>query len=59
MKRSKNIFSNILILVMILLAVAIIGGLIATEIYVWVTYANTPVGEIPAWALFFMFRGGR
>lgn len=37
------------------LSVAVILGLIAVEIYIWVTYANVPVEELPAWVIFFMF----
>ncbi len=44
---------------MIALFVIVIGGLIGIEIYVWVTYANTPISEIPIWALIFMLGGKR
>ena len=39
------------------LAILVIGilGLIGTEIYVWIKYANTPINELPAWVIFFMF----
>lgn len=40
-------------IVVILLALAFVG----VEIYVWVTYANTPASELPAWILFLMFGG--
>ena len=40
-------------IVVILLGLALVG----VEIYVWVTYANTPASELPAWVLFFMFGG--
>lgn len=42
----------------IIIFAALICGLIGIEIYVWVTYANVPITEIPSWALFFMFGGG-
>ena len=29
---------------------------IVLEIYVWVTYGQTPLDEIPTWVLFFMFK---
>lgn len=38
--------------------ITLVLGFIALEIYVWVTYANTPVSELPSWVIFFMF-GGR
>ena len=43
------------IFVAIVLPILISCGLIATEIYVWVTYGNLPVSDIPTWALIFMF----
>lgn len=42
----------------IIFFVALMCGLIGVEIYVWVTYGDAPITEIPAWALFFMFGGG-
>lgn len=56
-KRKKRFDCGIFyLLIMIILAVLVFGGLIATEIYVWITYSNTPISEIPLWALIFMFR---
>lgn len=40
-------------IVVILLGLALAG----VEIYVWITYANTPASELPAWILFLMFGG--
>ena len=40
-------------IMVILLGLAFVG----VEIYVWVTYANTPASELPAWVLFLMFGG--
>ena len=40
-------------IMVILLGLAFIG----VEIYVWVTYANTPASELPAWVLFLIFGG--
>ena len=40
-------------IVVILLGLAFFG----LEIYVWVTYSNTPTSELPAWVLFLMFGG--
>ena len=53
-----NKFISTLIIIII---VAVLIALVATEIYVWTTYGNTPVSEVPAWALWFMLtrRGGR
>lgn len=43
----------------LLLGVLILVGLIGTIIYCWCTYANAPITDIPAWALFFMYGGRR
>lgn len=34
----------------------ILIGLISTSIYCWINYGGKPVSEIPAWALWFMFK---
>ncbi len=47
-----KLFKFLFCLIGILATVAVIG----LEIYVWVTYATAPAGEIPAWALVLMFR---
>lgn len=61
-KKIKNRFSNFMstlfLISIIVLLVAVVGGLIGMEIYVWVTYGGCDVSEIPAWALWFMFKGG-
>lgn len=56
-KRRLNMkhIANIALLVGVLLLV----GLIGTIIYCWCTYANAPITDIPAWAIFFMWGGIR
>jgi len=49
-----NKLSNILVLIVAIIGVVLLLGLIAVEIYVWITYANTPVNELPSWVVFFM-----
>lgn len=34
-------------------------GFLTFEIILFITYGNKPAGEVPTWALWFMFRGGR
>ena len=51
MENVLEILKWILAIVGILLVLAVIG----IEIYVWVVYGGTPVGEIPMWALWFMW----
>lgn len=53
---ADSIKGIILMFTVAILFISIFGGLIATEIYVWTTYSNTPISEIPMWALIFMFR---
>lgn len=53
-----NKLSNILVLIVVIIGVLLLLGLVAVEIYIWITYANTPINELPSWVIFFMF-GGR
>lgn len=55
MKR-KSILGGLISIIMIIIPIIIAAGLIGVEIYIWSTYGDLPVNEIPAWALFFMFR---
>ena len=50
-----NKLSNILVLILAIIGVLLILGLVAVEIYVWITYANTPINELPSWVVFLMF----
>lgn len=34
-------------------------GFLAFEITLFITYGNKPAGEVPTWALWFLFRGGK
>ncbi len=56
MKKRKSIFENIFLISMVLLFILFVCGIIGIEIYVWTTYGNTELSDIPLWALFFMFR---
>jgi hypothetical protein len=47
---SKNILKSFIIIVGLLLIFSYIG----LQIYLWITFGNTPIGEIPAWALWLM-----
>lgn len=51
----KSILLNILLWALLILVFAAIIGLIIFEIHLWITYGNKPVGEIPAWAIWWMF----
>ena len=39
-----------------LIGFAITVIFIALEVYVWITYGTAPAGEVPAWALYLMFK---
>ncbi len=43
----EKLYSIMVIFVVIVLPILILCGFIATEIYVWVTYGNLPVSDIP------------
>nr|DAL05317.1 MAG TPA: hypothetical protein [Caudoviricetes sp.] len=49
----SSVISVVIGIVILLLAIALAG----VEIYVWVTYSDTPASELPAWVLFWMFGG--
>lgn len=52
--KAENIILGIFIAIIILIFLSVIG----IEIYIWITYANTPINELPSWVVFFMI-GGR
>ncbi len=49
----KKLLLYLFSLIGVLVTIAFIG----IEIYVWLTYATAPAGEIPTWALVLMFKG--
>lgn len=42
--------------ILLCLFVVIVIVSIVIEIYIWATYGQTPLDEIPTWVLFFMFK---
>lgn len=50
----SSVISVVIGIVILLLAIVALAGV---EIYVWVTYSDTPASELPAWVLFWMFGG--
>lgn len=56
--KNKKLLEDLFLITMIGISVLIVCALIGIEIYVWITYRNTPISELPMWVLFFMF-GGR
>ena len=44
-------------IIFLILFIIIFIGFIIFEIYLWVTYGDTPVGELPSWVIFFMIGG--
>lgn len=55
MKKIKDWLITILMLLPYIIGAALVIGVIISL----VKYGNKPISEIPAWALFFMFRGRR
>lgn len=51
----KKFLDNILSYLVISFMVLLLVSFGALELYVWIKYGNTSVGDIPAWALWFMF----
>ena len=51
----ENVIMVLVAVIILLLLLAFVG----IEIYVWVKYGNTPIGDVPSWVLFFMFGGRR
>lgn len=49
------------IILLILGLICFIGiiGIFVMIIIVWVNYGNLPITEVPSWALWFMFGGGK
>ncbi|MCR5350087.1 MAG: hypothetical protein K6E20_03745 [Acholeplasmatales bacterium] len=50
---------RILWIMALVFTIILVLSIVAIEIYVWVTYGDKPVDEIPLWALWFMFGGNR
>lgn len=48
----KRLLLRIFALIGVVVTVAFIG----LEIYVWLKYGTAPAGDVPAWALYLMFR---
>lgn len=44
---------------LIIFLLALILGFVAFYIYVWITYGNASIEEIPAWAIWIMFGGNK
>jgi len=49
-----------LVALLVFIGILVIFALICIgwSIYAFVKYGSKPIGEIPAWALWFMFKGG-
>ena len=46
----KYFLTSLIFILGLLLFISYIG----LQIYLWITFGNTPIGEIPAWALWLM-----
>ncbi len=54
----KETIISVLVWALWVLVILIGLSILALEVYVWITYGGKPIGEIPSWALWFMFKGG-
>lgn len=52
----KQLINNIIVILIIIIIVTLLVGGIGFTIWVHIHYANTPIGEIPAWAGWIMFK---
>lgn len=50
---------NILIIIFMTLFITLFLGGIGFAIYVYATYSNVPLKDLPAWVLPFFIKGGR
>lgn len=51
MKKRNNLAIYVLGIICLLLFIAFIS----VELYVWITYTDVPVSELPIWVIIFMF----
>lgn len=51
---NKDNFINFIELLFVTAIFSIIFAFIGLQIYLWFKFGNTPIGEIPAWALWLM-----
>jgi hypothetical protein len=56
--KAKETIITIGLWILVVIGILIALSIIALEVYVWITYGGKPIGEIPSWALWFMFKGG-
>lgn len=54
MKKTKQIMETTFLWLFIVFCILVLVAFIGLEIYLWVEYGSKPLGEIPAWALYFM-----
>ena len=52
----KSIFTNIIFIIIAIIIIAALLGFVGFVIYVHVKFANVPIGQIPGWAAWIMFR---
>lgn len=56
---NKRTFTgNIILAVSYIIAILIVLSVIGITIYIWITYGNKPINEVPSWAAWWML-GGR
>lgn len=58
MKLTERI-GEILLITLVVLVVCAALVCVGLTIYAFAKYGNTPIAEVPTWAIWFMFGGGR
>lgn len=54
-KKRKEKLTTFLYLISYLVIFAIVIAFIIFEVYLWMTYGNKPIEEIPLWVLWFLW----
>lgn len=54
MKNQKLTKDDIICLIIFILLIIVAVALVVLRIWVFITYANTPVGDIPMWAIWLL-----
>ena len=52
-------FKEILLIALVVIVVCAALACVGLTIYAFAKYGNTPIAEVPTWAVWFMFGGGR
>ena len=54
-----ELLKDVLLITLCAIVICFLLICVGWTIYAFVKYGNTPIAEVPTWALWFMFKGGR